>query len=105
MKKLQTVKLYKKKHISDENYTENDTLSEVDGARFNGVPVEYSIKGILLMDVEVGKSIWVLREERNGVESLGLFTSSPVTKIVPQDNKTETVLNTMNSCYIIEVMQ
>ena len=61
------------------------------------LPVEYTLKGILLKDVEVGHSVEVWRGERNGVVMQGYFNTSPVVKV--EDNK----FHTQNSVYEITV--
>ena len=42
------------------------------------LPVNYNIEGYLLSDIKVGSSVIVQRTKRNGVESLGMFSSSTV---------------------------
>lgn len=45
------------------------------------LPVEYTITGKLLYDVQPGGLIFVARDSRNGVPIDGNFCSSPVVKI------------------------
>ena len=69
-----------------------------DGKENDGVslPIDYWIIGELQREIVEGKSIKVLRENRNGVECLGQFSTSPVKKI--DGDKIET----SNSLYTIE---
>ena len=71
-----------------------------DGKENDGVslPIDYWIIGELQREIEEGKSIKVLRENRNGVECLGQFFTSPVKKI--DGDKIET----SNSVYKIEYL-
>jgi len=71
-----------------------------DGQENDGVslPVDYWIIGELQREIEEGKSIKVLRENRNGVECLGQFSSSPIKKI--DGDKIET----SNSVYKVEYL-
>jgi len=62
------------------------------------LPMDYWIIGKLLFDIEEGKAVRVLREERNGVKVPGLFSTSLVTKI--DGDKFET----LNSIYKIEYL-
>lgn len=61
------------------------------------LPVDYTLKGSLIDDVIVGKSVRILRTERNGVKAAGLTTTTPVKKIV--GNK----IHTSNSVYLMTV--
>lgn len=45
------------------------------------VPVNYTITGWLNSDVEIGASVIVKRDTRNGVAMSGVFNTSPVKKI------------------------
>ncbi len=62
------------------------------------LPEAYTLDGVLLSDVAIGRAIKVWRHIRNGVESLGLFTSSPVVKI--EGDK----LHTNNSIWRLEIL-
>ena len=64
-------------------------------------PIEYSIIGTLVNDIEVGKSLMVNRESRNGVVVPGLFTTSIVQSIGYQNNKI-VGFTTNNSIYTVE---
>lgn len=63
---------------------------------FNG----YCAIGVLERDIECGKSIRMLREDRNGVKAFGLFVTSPVKSINSYEGYT--IANTDNSIYKIE---
>jgi len=71
-----------------------------DGQENDGVslPVDYWIIGELQREIIEGKSIKILRENRNGVECLGQFSTSPVKKI--DGDKIET----SNSIYKVEYL-
>jgi hypothetical protein len=60
------------------------------------LPVDYTAIGVLEEDIEVGKSIKMLRESRNGVVTPGLFQTSPIVKI------TGNQVSTLNSIYLIK---
>lgn len=59
------------------------------------LPIEYWVTGHLIDDVEVGKSVVVTRDCRNGVKTSGLFTTSTVTEI------TDSGFKTLNSEYLL----
>lgn len=62
------------------------------------IPVEYTMKGVLMIDVVVGQPIVMERHERNGVKVYGVLTTSPVTKI--EDD----LVYTDNSVYKVSVV-
>ena len=57
------------------------------------LPVDYTLTGKLVDDIEVGRGVDVARDTRNGVSCLGIFQSSPVTKIEGD------LFHTLNSVY------
>lgn len=63
------------------------------------LPVNYWIHGYLMNPIAVGTPIEVLRTVRNGVETNGIFLSSPISKI--DGDK----LHTSNSIWQIEVLE
>lgn len=63
------------------------------------LPVDYTIRGILLTQIEVGDSMEVLRFERNGIKALGIFHSSQVQEV---DEFCRVVTN--NSAYEVTVL-
>ena len=64
------------------------------------LPVDYWIEGHLIGEIKEGAPINVERHSRNGVTKLGLFSSSPVRKIVRKDGVI--YATTDNSIYKIE---
>ena len=62
------------------------------------LPIEYTIEGDLIENIEVGYPVSVWRSKRNGVEAPGYFKSSKVTM------KTENTFNTLNSQYKYELL-
>lgn len=62
------------------------------------LPIDYTVEGYLQNDVEIGKSVIMLRTKRNGVECPGLFTTSEVREL------TSYGFNTLNSKYAIETL-
>ena len=64
------------------------------------LPVDYTMEGRLDMEIEVGKRVEMIRTKRNDVEMTGVFSSSPVTKIIPKDGGLE--FHTLNSIYHLE---
>jgi len=71
-----------------------------DGQENEGVslPIDYWIIGELQREIKEGSCIKVIREERNGIKMLGIFTSSPVVKIEGD------TIETSNSVYKIEYL-
>ncbi len=67
---------------------------------FNGYPIildeGYTVKGFLLKPIKVGDNLLLMRTNRNGVEQLGMFTTSKILDI--QDD----VVQTANSYWKIE---
>ena len=63
------------------------------------LPVDYSLRGRLMIPIEIGESMEVLRIERNGIQALGIFRSSPVREI---DEFFRVVTN--NSIYEVTVL-
>jgi hypothetical protein len=63
------------------------------------LPVDYWLEGYLFEDIEVGKSVLVQREIRNGLKVSGMFKTSEVVKI--SENTFETLFSKLkitNSC-------
>jgi hypothetical protein len=50
------------------------------------LPVDYWIEGILVNDIKVGTHIFAGRRVRNGERVDGIFVSTDVTDIVPEQN-------------------
>jgi len=64
----------------------------------HSIPIEYNLEGYLMYEIEVGKSVFVDRTKRNGVEVRGVFTTSRVTEI--GDN----YFKTKNSVYSYKLL-
>lgn len=60
--------------------------------------VGYEVEGFLFHTIEIGRSVIVWREKRNGVEAPGQFVTSRVTEI------TDIGFNTLNSIYKLEIL-
>jgi hypothetical protein len=60
------------------------------GAHIN---VGYEVEGVLLKPLRIGRPIVVHRFRRNGVWQAGLFTSSPIVRLLPK------TIVTQNSTY------
>lgn len=67
-----------------------------DVSLFNG----YCAVGILERPIECGKSIRMLREDRNGVKAFGIFATSPVNSVDSYED--HTIVKTDNSVYKVE---
>jgi len=63
------------------------------------LPIEYNIEGVLIEKMEIGFGIKILRDKRNGVESLGEFMTTPLTEI--GDN----FFKTLNSVYQYKIIE
>jgi len=66
-------------HIMGEHPTDN----------YNSIPIEYNLEGYLMYEIAVGKSVFVDRIKRNGVEVRGVFTTSRVTEVGDNYFKTQ----------------
>lgn len=64
------------------------------------LPIEYELTGMIIGDLEVGKSLAINRNTRNGVECLGIFYSTTVKNITEKDNFK--IIETENSVYLLE---
>jgi len=69
-------------HVDGEEQDENYSL-----------PLEYTIEGELVGEILEGEPVVVVRDIRNGVKALGMFNTSPVTKV------TKNRFHTQNSVY------
>jgi len=58
------------------------------------LPISYSLKGYLLVPIQLGESIHIFRIERNGVVTDGIFRSTPVVEI-----REDGLIETYNSIY------
>lgn len=63
-------------------------------------PVDYHVTGYLYRDVEVGQSVIIERDSRNGYSMPGIMTTSIVESIEPMKNGL--IINTLNSVYHLE---
>jgi len=95
--------MMKKLSVSDAPVVRTPDANEYKPGENNGdtsVPVEYTITGYLVGDIEVGKGIHVLRDTRNGIRADGFFDTSAVCKI--QDKVNGLIITTNNSVYDLE---
>ncbi len=67
--------------------------------KHRSLPVDYTLRGRLMMNIEIGECLEILRIERNGIKALGVFRSSPVREI---DEFCRVVTN--NSIYEVTVL-
>lgn len=63
------------------------------------IPTDYWIEGYLTQPPEVGKSVVVEREVRNGIKAMGVFLTSEVVKVTTEG------FETLNSVYRLEVLK
>lgn len=79
--------------------TEAGLWNEWNAGKFNrlSLPIGYLMIGYLLERVEIGGRIKLCRLYRNGVLSLGVFSSTPIVAIHPDG-----LVETFNSVYRIE---
>jgi len=69
----------------------NDRQLHIDGQEQDGnvsLPLEYTIEGNLIGEMEIGEPVIVARDTRNGVKVSGMFTTSPVQEINGRTFKT-----------------
>lgn len=74
-------------------------MKDYEAGQDNGLvslPADYTVKGFLRNDIEIGKPVTVLRYERNGVPVTGLLETTNIKAIRGRTLETE------NSVYIIE---
>ena len=64
------------------------------------LPAEYYAEGYLISRIEIGKSIRMERHNRNGVECLGIFETSPV--VAMEEKEGQIFVETANSKYQID---
>jgi hypothetical protein len=76
-----------------------DDYDSLKGIADMSLPVDYWLEGYLNEEPEVGKSVVVQREVRNGIKVGGIFISTPVVKIL------ENGFETKNSIYKIEYLK
>ena len=62
--------------------------------------LDYYVEGVLLREIGVGNPIQLLRDNRNGVSSVGMFNTSEIISIEFGDFGT--TLKTINSIYKLE---
>lgn len=98
---LKFVRLTKLSAADSPAYESGDWSSYAIGSANSGrsLPVAYYLEGWLVSDVTVGRPVEILRRARNGVKRLGVFISSDVTAILP-DNR----FSTLNSIYSMTVI-
>ena len=77
---------------------EEHIMGEPPTDNYNSIPIEYNLEGYLMYEIEVGKSVFVDRTKRNGVEVRGVFTTSRVTEV--GDN----YFKTQNSVYSYKLL-
>ena len=69
----------------------NPKGAHIDGQIQNenfSLPIEYTIEGNLIGEMEIGEPVTVARDTRNGVKVTGIFTTSPVQEIKGHTFKT-----------------
>jgi hypothetical protein len=101
---MNMVKLIKVAESADPIYKSGDWDKWVVGGDNPDVslPIEYSLKGTLIEQPSVGKSLLIMRTERNDVASIGVFQSSPVVEISASDKGRLRYIETKNSLYLLE---
>lgn len=95
------IKITKIKEAANPDFKSADWKSFVPGIENEGVslPVDYWVKGELLQPLQEGSIIYLSRTERNGVASLGFFTSTKILSLKEENGVT--VVETQNSVYIV----
>lgn len=63
-------------------------------------PVEYTVTGVLLGDLQEGSRLALARDSRNGVPAAGKFISSPIRGVTVEGSRV--LVETTNSVYIVE---
>lgn len=102
---MNRVKIQKLSAVDNPEFPTPSKEHFVDGEAHHGVsiPVEYTITGVMRNDLEVGQSLMVARDTRNGVEAIGIFYTSVVTSIEPFNGGL--FFSTQNSKYRLEWLQ
>jgi hypothetical protein len=98
MKTGKLVKLTKLRQSGSPAVSAGNWNTYVPGSAHNAtsLPVDYEMIGVLLEPPAVGGRVKLLRLERNGVKSMGLFESTQITSV----NGSE--FTTQNSIYRLE---
>ncbi len=68
---------------------EDHIMGEPPSDNYISIPFEYNLEGYLMYEIEVGKSVFVGRTKRNGVEAYGVFSTSTVTEVGDKYFKTQ----------------
>jgi hypothetical protein len=99
---MKKVKISKLKAGENPEYPTSDKNNFKYGEDNEGfsLPIDYYVTGTLLYDLKVGKPAHILRENRNGVEALGVFQTSIINTIEKVDNGL--IFYTLNSIYRLE---
>ena len=71
-----------------------DHIAGTDQGDGMSLPVEYEIEGELASPIEVGKSVLVYRDRRNGQRADGIFQTTKVLEVSPEGFRTR------NSVYV-----
>ena len=64
--------------------------------------VGYEVTGHLINDVQVGSTIYLNRDTRNGLPVPGLFCTTPITQIVSRNDSESFEIITENSKYLLQ---
>lgn len=96
---MQYVELRKLRPVDNPIVTTPDSKDYEYGEKNIGksLPVDYTVTGMLQYDVELGKSVIIHRDTRNGVKVSGLLTTSPVRDIEATNGGL--IIHTDNSVY------
>lgn len=62
------------------------------------LPVEYEIEGELSAPIEVGKSVLVFRDRRNGKPADGIFQTTKVLEVSPEGFRTRNSVYVTSPC-------
>jgi hypothetical protein len=67
-------------------------------------PKNYTVEGYIARLPKVGEPLYVLRTNRNGVNTTGYFNTSIVVSIIEEIDGKKSLINTKNSIYQIEIL-
>lgn len=98
------VKLTKIAINKDSEAPQSKTIEEYRNGKWDkSPPVDYWLLGELLEEIEVGKPLRISRWNRNGLEALGMFHSTPVVTL--HEHNSDTYITTNNSVYKMELLE
>lgn len=107
--KYKRVRISKLSPVDDPKFTtpSSDDYNSLRGEVDMTLPIDYWVEGYLVREPQIGESVIVNRDVRNGIKVSGIFMTSAVVEISVNLSKfepTETIFKTQNSIYRMELL-